>query len=210
MKSRLVKFRMSTPRVRNATALPRSDMDALDDDDGGECAVCLQPTIHRLYPCNHAVCSLCEREWRRRSHSCPLCRGLVICTDTQIAKTPRDRTRYANLILQVDFPLGSFAGITLQDSAWFPRLVYIKHLCAIDRAASCGLKRGDYLLTIDDIPVSSHEVGVRLMEHASQAQQTIRVHVRRFRWRTKTASRDAEVLEGSSTAPLLSAVTTRV
>jgi len=157
-------------------------MDDRRADD--ECAVCLEPTANRLYPCQHLVCTSCEHEWHRRSHACPLCRQLVVCTDVHVARTPRDRTKYANLTLKVDFPPNSFAGVTLQNSAWFPELVYIKRLHAADRAALCGLKRGDYLLAIDGMPVTSHEVGVRLVEHASRTQQSIDVHVRRFRWRT--------------------------
>lgn len=151
--------------------------------DADECAICLEQTVHRLYPCSHVVCDACQRQWRKRSNACPLCRGVVVHLDRGETSTPR-LTKYANLIVNVDFPQNTHGGITLKNSAWFPKTVYVRRLETNDRCATCGLRRGDYILAINDVAVPSHEVGVRLIDHAAQTQQAMRVHVRRFRWQS--------------------------
>lgn len=160
-------------------------MSARSAESEAECAVCLEPTQHHLHPCDHIVCDSCERQWRKQSNACPLCRGVVIPLDEGVATMPR-RTKYANLVVTIEFPPETHGGITLQNSAWFPHTVYVRRMHARDQCATCGLKRGDYVLAIDDVAVPSHEIGIRLIDHAARVQKSVRMHVRRFRWRTPT------------------------
>lgn len=155
----------------------------VDNSAMDECAICLEPTSDRLYPCSHVVCESCQRQWRKQSNACPLCRGVVVHIDHGKTATPHV-TKFANLVIKVDFPINTHGGVTLRNSAWFPNTVYVRSLHLGDQCAACGLKRGDYVLAIDNIPIPSHEVGIRLINHATQTQRTMQVHVRRFLWRS--------------------------
>ena len=185
--------RDQSPAGADPAEAPAAAGAARMSSDEAECAVCLEPTRHRLHPCAHVVCEPCARQWRRHSSACPLCRGLVVPLDGGVAATPRP-TKYANLVLTVDFPPGSHGGVTLQNSAWFPRAVYVRRMHRPDQCAACGLRRGDYVLAIDGVAVPTHEVGVRLIDHAASAQRSVRVHVRRFQWRSPRGEARDEVV----------------
>lgn len=141
----------------------------LTDDDAAHCVVCLEPTTAALEPCRHSLCSTCAGRWLPKSPTCPVCRGVVVaarlpyaCLDGALAVVVPSPVR----------PLG----VTLTDAPGGTRIV---RLVRKDEGWRCGLRRGDLVTHVNEIPVQHHSHAVRIVDAAMGCGAPLVLHVRR-------------------------------
>jgi hypothetical protein len=143
----------------------------MSEDD--ECAVCLQETSNRLQPCKHAVCGTCIDTWVAKHHmTCPMCRGVL----TGTGRAPDT----SKSLLQIVLKNGAHAGVTLVNDAMSGG-VRVRRLVLCDRAYRAGLRPGDVITHLNDLPVQRHADAVAIVNRATQVQEDVIVTVHRQR-----------------------------
>ena len=132
------------------------------------CVVCFEPTDAVLEPCRHVLCGNCAGRWLPRSPTCPACRRVVVsaplpavCPDGALTVVPSPR-----------LPLG----ITLANAPGGTRIV---RLVREDEGWRCGLRPGDLVTHVNQIPVQDHGNAVRIIEAATGCGAPTVLHVRR-------------------------------
>lgn len=125
-----------------------------------ECPVCYHPTTNRVRPCGHIVCEACIRRWVGTSKvACPSCRGVLVEMTTP-------RTRPSSPSVRIDFPKeGMTAGVTFSNAEGG---VVVERLTDASRARECGLRKGDVVVRINDIPVTTHGNAVAIVDRATE------------------------------------------
>ena len=135
----------------------------------GECAVCLQETSNTLQPCKHVVCATCIDQWvAKRHNTCPYCRGILVGL-----RSTEPTGGNVKLVLR-----GDHAGITLVNDNGAVR---VRKVVLCDRAYRAGLRPGDVITHLNDIPVNRHADAVAIVNRATQARVDLVVTVKRRR-----------------------------
>lgn len=144
-----------------------------------------------LRPCLHRVCANCTLSWMQRGHStCPMCRGTILGFDPRPTQQP-ERVEsntpllHDHMYITIDFTESTHTGVTVCDH---PRGVRIKALCKRDRGALCGLRYGDIVSRINNLPITNHAHAVRLFDQSAQSGESVlcevirRVHRLQMWW----------------------------
>lgn len=161
----------------------------MEDEDEDECVVCYNPTANRLSPCNHIVCLGCAELWVVRSVKCPVCRHTLVSLQlpdipvqlqplpldiSSSSKTPTHAFAWCRRkppapprpFVIVYFPPGTHAGITFANA---DQAVRVSRLIADDQCARHGLRKGDLVTYLNDIPVTDHARAAAISDAARDA-----------------------------------------
>lgn len=131
-----------------------------------ECPVCLEsvrdPVL--LHPCRHLFCRACSyRVLLEGGVRCPLCRGIATALTPH---SPSLRKGRAAVRLEVDAERGRHAGIRVRDDV---RGGFVKVEAAVsqDEASRCGIREGDAILSVNNIPAVHHRDVVAVVQECT-------------------------------------------
>ena len=164
------------------------DVDEIDCADA--CIVCFEAAGVPLRPCLHRVCIECTTSWMSKGHAtCPMCRGVILGFDTHAAPEEGGgqggqgeeegegrpllappRPSRARMHITIDLPADTHVGVTVCDH---PRGVRVQKLVKADRAAVCGLRYGDVITRLNELPVPTHAFAVQIFNDAAQRGESI-------------------------------------
>ena len=110
-----------------------------------ECVVCYEMTNECCMPCRHPMCMECSLKWFHKKTICPTCRQVPssYCSSRVVLDGERD-------VLITSFPLG-FAVCDQRDNVCVTKVV------PRGAAAKTGIRSGDRIVHINDIPVQRQE-----------------------------------------------------
>ena len=121
-----------------------------------ECVVCYEPTVDFVKPCTHPLCAKCAYKWFEKKTVCPMCIevpcGFSVRRPVQLGG--RDITIPTT-------PLG----VTLINQSG---KVIVKTAYEYDTAFKNGVRPGDIILFVNDIPASSHEKAISVIKSAER------------------------------------------
>lgn len=135
------KARMLTVSASSPLMLHSVRVDSMPHN---ECVVCFEPTAECCMPCRHPMCHQCSSKWFRKKTICPMCRQVPASyhSERPVADGERD-------VVISSFPLG----LTVWNRG---RDVCVAKTVARDSAARAGLRPGDRIVHVNDIPVQRH------------------------------------------------------
>jgi hypothetical protein len=93
-------------------------------------------------------------------------------------------------IVRVEFAPGTVAGLTLTANEQGPG-VKIERLVKRDQAYVCGLRRGDTLVSVNNVPCTNAPAAVRIFEEATKAARPVVCVVLPKAWRKEARARRA-------------------
>lgn len=146
--------------------------DEYETEEESECAVCFCPTDDRVHPCGHIVCYACASRWVEKSVTCPVCRSTIVSTQTRASRTEAKRL----VVVEFTDQLNDLVGITLEN--WYNRSVRIMNVRRQNLARKFGLRAGDIITHINNIPVAEHDTAISIIDTAQQHQLPLAFQLR--------------------------------
>ena len=131
-----------------------------------ECPICLQHhTLISIKPCTHRFCTRCICKWLQNKSNCPLCKCMVL--DLGLSNTCD--VRIPPYSSDVHF------GITLTNNA--TDHIIIKHVNSKDIAYRHGLRIGDKICMVNDIPLNGkhHSCVIAMINDAKRLELELRI-----------------------------------
>ena len=122
------------------------------------CCVCLESTSNALLPCMHYVCVKCATICVQTCILCPMCRQVIV------QYKPSIEVNSDSVIVEFACACEMHAGIELISLS---NGVGIKKLCTNDQAYKHGLRVGQKITHINNIPIRAHEDGTRIFNTAA-------------------------------------------
>ena len=125
-----------------------------------ECCICFHPTENTVEPCQHRMCKECIVRWSRRTMRCPMCKACLLSP----CPLQTLNTASCNTTIHFDVPSHSKVGITLCETN--RGRVRVKAVQPKDLAHRNGLRKGNIITHINDLPVSSHHAAISIINQA--------------------------------------------
>ena len=146
--------------------------------DDNECAVCMEPTDHRLVLCGHNICSVCVTKWTRMGHdTCPLCRGRILLSDKNGDVDD----------LNIQAQPGRYMGITLRNTLR-QRGVVVVNTNPNDLMHQSGIREGIVITHINNTPVNDHQTAIAILNTLTVHENSIVIRTRPPFWTSFTQS----------------------
>ena len=147
-----------------------------------ECVVCEAETCIRLRPCNHTVCMKCTKLWTERSVTCPVCRRAIEgCHGRE--EGAKGEVEEAGVLVRCSLGPYHHAGVTLDHGVKKGRVV-VTRINRKDAFFRHGMRVGDSVLSVNDLPVKSSHVAIAIVEACRKSEQCVVLHIeqRRVKW----------------------------
>jgi hypothetical protein len=133
------------------------------------CVVCYEPTSDHLKSCGHLLCGSCAVKWFAKRVVCPIC--IAVPYATTVRRPVRDGEHD---VIVLTFPLGLVL-MNRSDS------VLVKSTHAKDSAHRSGVRHGDTITFVNDIPVCRHADAIGVIRAAEQRNVPVVLTIRRAR-----------------------------
>lgn len=133
-----------------------------------QCSICLDPPSMPLTtPCDHVFCSSCLYEWISKSKDCrcPMCRDII-------HRLPAEQT-----ICHVRIPPFP-AGVTVTNEISTGKVIVI-NINKRDSAYCNGLRRGQIIRKINNIPIFTHEQCIGIIEACLRKRECVHCEIER-------------------------------
>lgn len=128
-----------------------------------ECPICfnemVSSSIRYIRSCGHQLCETCCIDWLTKNPTCPLCRKNIV----GIISPYRDTKQ----ILVI--PRGEM-GITLTEHT---KGLQVLNVVLNDDASKAGMKSGDIIISINNIPFTNPAIAVKMIEDAKNECEII-------------------------------------
>lgn len=155
------------------------------------CCVCFEPTADLTHPCRHPVCDACLSRWLLRDRvDCPICRDTLLYGPRQDGG---ERWADDNVVLvcfSSDPLVREHVGIRLRQAG---RQVVVQAVHRKDLAHARGVRAGDTLSYVNNIPIVSVRSAIRVVDAATERKHSLVLTVRRpkrhQRWLSGWATR---------------------
>jgi len=136
-----------------------------------ECVSCYAPTQNTVQPCAHSMCEPCAAKWvvAMDKRSCPLCRGIVV----RIGPSPEEGLLVHGRTVWV---VGKEVRVSV---ASIPSRmgVCVVAVAEVAAAYAAGIRRGDILTHINDIPLHAHDQAISIIDRALDVGHPFSVRV---------------------------------
>lgn len=133
------------------------------------CVVCYEPTNDHLKPCGHLICETCTVKWFTKRVVCPIC--IAVPYATSVRRSVCDGE--CDVIIPT-FPLG----LVLTNNAG---AVVVKSTHKKDSAHKGGVRQGDTITYVNDIPVRRHVDAIGVIRSAEEQNVCVVLTIRRVR-----------------------------
>lgn len=185
--------------------------DRLGNSPAMECVICLNPTSHYVVPCRHVLCSKCATRWFAIKTICPVCRQ-VPCghahgralkgPDAGAIWTLCVGRPWRQVVVGVRWRMRPGITLATRDGA-----VTVTKVDPLGNCHVSGLRRGDVLLHINGIHLTSHDTTADIMDRCTSHGVEMRIGVRTRHgggtWRNRLQTTWARVT-GSRAPPVWS------
>lgn len=141
--------------------------------DAEECLACYGFTCDQLLPCKHYVCASCTHKWLvgMKKMNCPMCRQVVVSV------SPSLDVACKGSILSLHPKPKRPVGVAMRNHAQ-EGVVIVK--VVKDEIADCaGVKPGDWITHINNIPILQHAHAASIIDRASEHGMDIELRLRR-------------------------------
>lgn len=146
-----------------------------------ECLICLDDIKISCAPtCMHHFCYGCIIKWCHTSNQCPKCRQPIrsIHLDPEFdslmgssSETIGDAIAPCPSVI-IDLSVNSNVGITLGNARHSPG-VTVERLNTKMQAHKCGLRKGDIILTMNNVPCHEHQSTIKMVNACQISRHNI-------------------------------------
>ena len=148
-------------------------MEDLDE----ECPICFEsmaPDATAALPaCPHKLCLRCAAETLKRDARCPVCRTGVYAVNTLLPCRPLPQETFT---CSVKVGPKQHAGIAIVN-ATAEGAVRVLRVLRGDQMRLAGVRAGDLIFAINNVPVVNHHVAVDIMNQAMREQDDLTCHL---------------------------------
>jgi len=144
-----------------------------------DCAICFNPISNAcILTCTHHFCYTCIQRWVNYKNTCPKCRAIIYDikfdkefdmlinkNSSPIIFNVRNRKQ-----IEIQFPKGSNSGVTLKNK---PPGVQVENINMSHQFFKSGIKVGDILLFINNIPCNNHSQVISIINNHQKSNKPL-------------------------------------